>query len=259
MQRAGATHLPRATWQPQPEADASERASDVDVRRSARKDELTVTVSDHTAATNTSSTESYDGPSLSSKQRPPALQVIAKEVAVCTLCQELAAHRTQTVFGVGDPDARLCFLGEAPGKDEDRIGEPFVGAAGKLLNKIIENGLGIKRDEVYILNVCKCRPQGNRTPTTEEAQNCRGFLDGQLAIIRPEYICCLGLTAAQSLLDTTESLGRLRGRFHRHLGSKVICTYHPAYLLRMPSAKKAVWEDMKILMRDMGLPMPEDD
>ena len=173
-------------------------------------------------------------------------------MAACTRCHELAETRTQTVFGVGNPQARLCFLGEAPGADEDRQGEPFVGRAGQLLTKIIE-ACTLRREDVYILNVLKCRPPGNRNPLPEEAANCRGFLDRQLAIIRPEYICCLGAVAAQNLLASEQSIGKMRGRLHDYQGIKVLCTYHPAYLLRNPEAKKDVWQDMQFLMREMGI------
>ena len=148
--------------------------------------------------------------------------------------------------------ARLCFLGEAPGADEDRQGEPFVGRAGQLLTKIIE-ACTLKREDVYILNVLKCRPPGNRTPLPHEVGNCRGFLDRQLQIIRPEYICCLGALAAQTLLQTDTPISRLRGSMQEYRGIQVMCTYHPAYLLRNPSAKREVWEDMKKLMAKMGI------
>ena len=184
----------------------------------------------------------------------PTLEVLQQEVAACTRCGELAATRTQTVFGVGDPRARLCFLGEAPGADEDRQGEPFVGRAGQLLNKILE-ACKLRREDVYILNILKCRPPGNRNPAPDESQNCRRFLNRQLELIQPEFICCLGSVAAQNLLDTTETIGRLRGRVHQYQGVKVVCTYHPAYLLRNPSAKKQTWDDMKLLMRELGTPV----
>jgi DNA polymerase len=180
-----------------------------------------------------------------------ALSVIRCEVASCTLCPQLASTRTQTVFGVGNPLTKVCFFGEAPGADEDAQGEPFVGRAGQLLNKIIE-ACGWKREEIYILNVLKCRPPGNRRPEEDEVTNCRGYYERQLEIIRPDYIVCLGATAAQALLSTTESIGKLRGKFHPYEKTKVVATYHPAYLLRNPEAKKDVWEDMKMLMRDMG-------
>ena len=184
-----------------------------------------------------------------------SLEVIAQEVAACTRCPELVANRTQTVFGVGNPQARLCFLGEAPGADEDRQGEPFVGRAGKLLTDIIEKGMGLRRADVYILNILKCRPPGNRNPEPEEAGNCRAFLDRQLAQIQPEFICCLGAVAAQNLLNTTTAISRMRGNVYEYRGIQVVCTYHPAYLLRNPAAKKMTWEDIQLLMDAMGLTM----
>ncbi len=187
--------------------------------------------------------------------RQAALNVIREEVAACRLCQELADTRTQTVFGVGNIRPRLVFMGEAPGADEDRQGEPFVGRAGQLLNKIIE-ACTMRREDVYILNTLKCRPPGNRNPLPHEAANCRGFLDRQLAILQPEYICCLGAVAAQNLLGTAETIGRLRGRFHDYQGFRVLCTYHPAYLLRNPPAKKDCWQDMQILLTAMGIKLP---
>lgn len=185
------------------------------------------------------------------QQRMAALKVIREEVAGCTLCDELAASRTQTVFGVGDPQARLCFLGEAPGGDEDEQGEPFVGRAGKLLNKMIA-AMGLSRDDVYILNTIKCRPPGNRNPESQESSNCRPFLDRQLAILKPEFICCLGGVAAKNLLQTDLSVGKMRGRFWQYRDAKVVVTYHPAYLLRVESEKRKAWEDLQMLMKEMG-------
>lgn len=182
----------------------------------------------------------------------PSLEALRQEVAACTLCQELASTRTQTVFGAGAPSARLCFLGEAPGADEDQQGEPFVGRAGQLLTKIIE-ACHMQREEVYILNVLKCRPPGNRNPAPAEAANCSRLLNRQLELIDPEFICCLGAVAAQNLLKTTTAIGRLRGQVHDYRGIQVVCTYHPAYLLRNPAAKKDTWEDMKMLMGLMGV------
>ena len=180
------------------------------------------------------------------------LDGLEKAVSACRLCQELAETRTSTVFGVGDPEAKILFIGEAPGADEDRQGEPFVGRAGKLLDQIIE-ACGIRREEIYICNILKCRPPENRNPTPDEAGNCRKFLDGQIAAVRPEYIVCWGSVAAKSLLDSTETIGRMRGKFFEYAGAKVLCTYHPSYLLRNPSAKKDVWEDMQLLFADMGI------
>jgi uracil-DNA glycosylase family 4 len=164
----------------------------------------------------------------------------------------LSQTRTQTVFGVGDPEARIMFLGEAPGADEDRQGEPFVGAAGQLLNRILEASK-LKRSEVYICNILRCRPPGNRTPAPDEAANCREYLEGQIEIVDPDYLVCLGSVAAKNLLASTESIGKLRGRFFNYGRAKVVCTYHPAYLLRNPAAKKEVWADMKFLMHDLGV------
>lgn len=186
------------------------------------------------------------------EQRTRELELIRGEVAACQACGELAESRTQTVFGVGNPAARLCFLGEAPGADEDAQGEPFVGRAGQLLTKMIE-AMTLSRDDVYILNILKCRPPGNRNPADEEADNCRPFLERQLAVIRPEYICCLGAVAAKNLLRTKVSVGKLRGKIHPHGESKVVVTYHPAYLLRNPNAKKAAWDDLKILIKELDL------
>ncbi|MGQ9576677.1 MAG: uracil-DNA glycosylase [Thermoguttaceae bacterium] len=193
--------------------------------------------------------------------RPPddragLLAEIARKVARCTRCPELARTRNQTVFGAGDPNARLVFMGEAPGEDEDRQGEPFVGRAGQLLTDIIVKGMRMRREQVYILNTVKCRPPGNRQPTPEEAANCREYLDRQLGVIRPEFLCCLGAVAAQNLLGTEAPIGKLRGRVHRLGEIKVVCTYHPAYLLRYPAAKRQVWEDIQLLMRQMGLEVP---
>lgn len=191
----------------------------------------------------------------SREDREWRLNQLQQRVAVCTRCQELASARTQTVFGVGNPEARFLFIGEAPGADEDAQGEPFVGAAGQLLNKII-NACGLKREDIYICNILRCRPPGNRKPLPEEATNCREWLDGQIAAIDPEFIVCWGATAAQNLMGTEESIGRLRGRTFQHGKATVLCTYHPSYLLRNPAAKKDVWEDMKLFLKKAGLPVP---
>jgi DNA polymerase len=194
---------------------------------------------------------------LSLDQRRQALGVLAEEVAGCMRCTALASTRTQTVFGDGPPGAELCFIGEAPGQDEDAQGVPFVGAAGQLLDRIIA-AMGLKREEVYICNILRCRPPGNRTPQPNEAANCRPWLERQLDLVKPRFICALGSCAAQNLLGTTLSLGRLRGRFHDYRGIPVLCTYHPAYLLphRNPDKKKDVWDDMKLLLSRMGRPVP---
>jgi DNA polymerase len=192
----------------------------------------------------------------SPETRRQALTLLAATVSNCTRCAELASTRTQTVFGVGPLDAELCFIGEAPGADEDVRGEPFVGAAGQLLNRIIA-ACGMKREEVYICNILRCRPPGNRLPLANEAANCREYLDKQLELVRPKFICALGACAAQNLLNTTQSIGKLRGRFLEYRSIPVMCTYHPAFLLRSPERKKDVWEDMKKLLTRMGRPIPQ--
>ena len=178
---------------------------------------------------------------------------MAKRVAACTRCPVLVANRTQTVFGVGNPHAKLVFIGEAPGADEDRQGEPFVGRAGQLLTDIITKGMKLRREDVYIMNILRCRPPENRTPLPAEAANCREYLDAQLAIIQPQFLCCLGACAAQNLLQVDTPIGKLRGRMIDFNGMKVLCTYHPAYVLRNPPAKQQVWDDIQILMAEMGM------
>jgi len=197
-------------------------------------------------------------PAASEDERLRSLAVLQDEVRQCMACPELCSTRTQTVFGVGPMDVELCFVGEAPGADEDRQGEPFVGAAGQLLTRIIE-AMGLRREEVYICNILKCRPPGNRPPKVDEAANCRGFLDRQLELIRPSFICCLGFSAAKYLLNSNLAIGKMRGRFYDYNGIPVICTYHPASLLptRSPENKRLVWEDMKMLLQKMGRPIPQ--
>lgn len=162
----------------------------------------------------------------------------------CPRCKLCTLGRRQVVFGVGNPNARLMFVGEAPGEDEDRQGEPFVGRAGQLLTKIIE-AIGLTREQVYIANVIKCRPPGNRNPEPDEVASCEPFLFRQIEAIKPRVIVPLGKFAAQSLLKTTDPITRLRGREFQYRGASLIPTFHPAYLLRNPASKREVWEDMK--------------
>jgi uracil-DNA glycosylase family 4 len=162
----------------------------------------------------------------------------------CQRCKLHALGRRQVVFGVGNPDADLMFVGEAPGADEDEQGEPFVGRAGQLLTKIIE-AIGLSRGDVYIANIIKCRPPGNRNPEPDEVEQCEPFLFRQVEAVKPRVIVALGKFAAQSLLRTTDPITRLRGRSFNYRGAMLIPTFHPAYLLRNPSAKREVWEDMK--------------
>jgi uracil-DNA glycosylase family 4 len=172
------------------------------------------------------------------------LVAIRQDLGECTRCKLHGLGRRQIVFGVGNPAADLMFVGEGPGADEDVQGEPFVGRAGQLLTKIIE-AIGLRREDVYIANVIKCRPPGNRNPEPDEVEQCEPFLFRQIDTIKPKVIVALGKFAAQSLLRTTDPITRLRGREYKHRDAILIPTYHPAYLLRTPSAKREVWEDMK--------------
>ena len=166
----------------------------------------------------------------------------------CTLCE----NRKTIVFGVGNPDPEVVFVGEGPGADEDRQGEPFVGRAGQLLNDIITKGMHLRREDVYIANVVKCRPPDNRDPEPAEIAACAPFLQKQLALLRPKVIVALGRFAAQTLLDDTTPIGRLRGQWRTYHGVKLMPTLHPAYLLRNPQAKRAVWEDIKSVLKEIG-------
>jgi DNA polymerase len=172
----------------------------------------------------------------------------------CRRCK-LAPSRTQIVFGVGNPRAELVFVGEAPGAEEDAQGVPFVGAAGQLLTRIIE-AMGLRRDDVYIANIIKCRPPGNRNPQPDEIASCEPFLIAQLDIIAPKVICALGTFAAQTLLKTKDPISRLRGRWHAYQGIPLMPTFHPAYLLRNPGEKKVVWADVRAVMAKLGAPEP---
>ncbi|OFW39946.1 MAG: hypothetical protein A3J29_19740 [Acidobacteria bacterium RIFCSPLOWO2_12_FULL_67_14b] len=173
------------------------------------------------------------------------LDIIKTDIGpACTRCKLCTLGRKQIVFGVGHPRARLMFVGEAPGEEEDKQGEPFVGRAGQLLTKIIE-AIGLTRDQVYIANLIKCRPPGNRNPEADEVAACEPFLFRQIDVIQPRVIVPLGKFAAQCLLKTTDPITRLRGRRFDYRGATLIPTFHPAYLLRNPSAKREVWEDMK--------------
>ena len=186
--------------------------------------------------------------------RAAALQLIRDEIGDCTRCP-LHTGRNKLVFGDGDPAARLMFVGEGPGADEDAQGLPFVGKAGQLLNNMI-NAMGLKREQVYIANVVKCRPPGNRTPAPEEGATCSPFLFRQIDVVRPQVLVALGATAATYLLGVRQPLAGLRGRVHAVRGTQLIVTYHPAYLLRDPRQKKEAWADLQIAMRELGLKPP---
>jgi uracil-DNA glycosylase family 4 len=194
------------------------------------------------------------GAVVSAADRESALHLIQEEIGECTRCA-LHKGRHNLVFGDGDANARLIFVGEGPGADEDAQGLPFVGRAGQLLNNMI-GAMGLKREEVYIANVVKCRPPQNRTPEPEEANTCSPFLFRQIDVIRPEVIVALGATAATYLLGQRQPLAGLRGRVHSFRGSKLVVTYHPAFLLRDPRQKKEAWADLQIAMSELGLKPP---
>jgi len=178
------------------------------------------------------------------------LEAVRTELGDCRRCP-LGDRRHHLVFGEGNPSAELVFVGEAPGADEDAQGRPFVGRAGQLLTKIIA-AMGLKREEVYICNILKCRPPGNRNPLPDEIAACEPFLIRQLGVIRPRVICAMGSIAAHSLLKSESPISVLRGRFHSYQGIPLMPTYHPAYLLRNPGAKKQVWEDVQLIMKRLG-------
>jgi DNA polymerase len=183
----------------------------------------------------------------------PSLLAIREELGECTRCR-LAGGRTKLVFGVGNPGAELMFVGEGPGADEDRQGEPFVGRAGQLLTKMIE-AMGYRREEVYIANVVKCRPPENRNPEPDEMDACEPFLRAQIAAVRPKVIVALGRIAVQALLRDTSPVSRLRGRWFAYEGVKLMPTFHPAYLLRSPDEKKKAWDDLQLVMKELGRPV----
>jgi len=181
----------------------------------------------------------------------PELARIAERANACVLCRELSRCRHSVVFGIGNPHAELMFVGEAPGADEDAQGEPFVGRAGQLLTKIIQ-AMGYRRDNVYISNVLKCRPPGNRTPLPEEVANCLPYLLSQIELIQPKIIVALGATAVRALLDVQLGITKMRGHWYTFRDIPIMPTFHPAYLLRNPAAKREVWDDMKAVLEKLG-------
>lgn len=189
-----------------------------------------------------------------------ALQILEQKVAACTKCQELTEWRNscgwKTVPGVGNPDAAIMVIGEAPGENEAKQGEPFVGKAGQLLTSILQ-AAGWQRSDVFICNILKCRPPANRDPRPDEAANCRKFLELQIKVVDPQWILCFGRIASVYLLggDETATMGSFRNQIHDYKGRRVICTYHPSYLLRNPAAKKAVWDDLQPVI--LALHSPE--
>jgi uracil-DNA glycosylase family 4 len=193
-------------------------------------------------------THDQSAPVVFAKSPAEALAALRLDIGDCTRCKLHTLGRTQIVFGVGNPDADLMFVGEAPGADEDMQGIPFVGRAGQLLTKIIE-AIDLKREDVYIANVIKCRPPGNRNPDPDEVETCEPFLFRQIDSIKPKVIVALGKFASQALLRTLDPISRLRGRVFTYRGATLVPTFHPAYLLRNPASKREVWEDMKLVKK----------
>ena len=185
-----------------------------------------------------------------------ALAAIRDDIGDCTRCKLHTQGRQQIVFGVGNPSAEIMFVGEAPGADEDVQGIPFVGKAGQLLTKMIEAGMGLSRDDVYIANVVKCRPPGNRNPEPDEIASCQPFLFRQIASVQPRVIVALGAFAARTLLDSAEPIGRLRGRVYAFRGATLIPTFHPSFLLRSPGYKREAWDDLKTALSLLGRQAP---
>jgi DNA polymerase len=199
------------------------------------------------------STESAEPePAAASDSRRVALQQLAVEVEACNRCPALYATRARTVFGGGPTDPALCFVADAPW--DDSTAEPFRGDPAAVFDKMLA-GMKFGREEVYLTTAIKCRPPRNRPPTAEECANCSGHLDRELDLVRPRFVCCLGVTAAQAVLRTTAGIQALRGKIHDHDGAKVVCTFHPAYLAKNESAKRDCWDDLKLLLTAMGRPV----
>jgi uracil-DNA glycosylase len=253
-QNAAASH-PESIQSPQPAAQSIAAAAGTDAR-APRNLPVSSTTSAVASAPSRSSPviPLAPGPSLfeaSDRIQGDTFQLIRETIGDCTRCK-LHKARTNIVFGVGSMKAELVFVGEGPGHDEDIKGEPFVGRAGKLLTQMIE-AMGLRREDVYICNVVKCRPPENRLPEKDEISTCSPFLFRQIDVLRPKVICALGSCSAQTLLQTTQGISRFRGEWFDFRGSKLIATYHPAYLLRNPNAKGEVWKDLQKVMTVLGL------
>jgi uracil-DNA glycosylase len=251
---AGVTHAPEDTRRAGKQAAAGAVAARNDIVKSTLTPGAPASLSTSTSASiatpPASGSYSQSGKGCGS----PELLAIREDLGECARCK-LGPGRTNLVFGVGNPKAELVFVGEGPGADEDQQGEPFVGKAGQLLTKMIE-AMGLRREDVYIANVVKCRPPGNRNPEPDEIEACEAFLRAQLAAIGPKVIVALGKFAAQTLLRDTTPITKLRGRWSRYEGVKVMPTFHPAYLLRSPDEKKRAWEDLQQVMKELGRTVP---
>jgi uracil-DNA glycosylase len=253
---AGVRELPPAASRAHGEAQAGRRApegSAAESRMSAAPTSGPTATATPTPTSTSTSPQTATAGRYSPSDRgcgSPALLAVREELGECARCK-LGAGRTKLVFGVGSPHAELMFVGEGPGADEDQQGEPFVGRAGQLLTKMIE-AMGYQRSDVYIANVVKCRPPGNRNPEPDEMEACEPFLKAQLRAVAPKAIVALGKIAAQTLLRDTTPISKLRGRWASYEGTRLMPTFHPAYLLRSPEEKKKAWEDLQLVMKELG-------
>ena len=248
MQAAGVRRLPAPRAAPAvPRPAAAGSAPPPAGRPDAPRAPLAPTAPPAPAFTASLFTAGRAAPATAPLDPAAELAAVAADVAACRRCK-LCEARNKTVPGEGSPTARILFVGEGPGADEDRTGRPFVGRAGQLLDDIIVKGMKLRREDVYIANVVKCRPPGNRVPEPDEAAACAGYLDRQIAAIRPAVICALGATAVRRLLENERSMSSLRGGTYEYRGIPVIVTYHPAYLLRNPAAKVHTWQDIQKVM-----------
>jgi DNA polymerase len=235
-----ASENPEAIYDPQPE----------------QREDMTRTARAATAVAIEKNIFAASRPEAAATDPAQALRLIREDLGDCTRCRLHKQGRKQIVFGVGNPKAELMFIGEAPGADEDEQGEPFVGRAGQLLNNMIK-AMGIRREDVYIANIIKCRPPGNRTPERDECETCSPFLMRQIAAIKPKVIVALGAVAAKTLLAINAPMSELRGHWYDFRETRLAVTYHPAFLLRDPRQKKEAWKDLQMVMQALGMPVPE--
>lgn len=242
---------------PADESDTNPESSTPTIRETQPegRDEMTRTARAATAVVVEGDLFAAPKPEAAVTDPAQALRIIREDLGDCTRCRLHKQGRKQIVFGVGDPKANLMFIGEAPGADEDQQGEPFVGRAGQLLNNMIR-AMGLQREDVYIANIIKCRPPGNRTPERDECDTCSPFLMRQISVIKPKVIVALGAVAAKTLLAINAPMSEFRGQWYDFRGTKLAVTYHPAFLLRDPRQKKEAWKDLQRVMKELGLAIP---
>jgi uracil-DNA glycosylase len=236
------------------EPGASDNTEQISDPQPEQREEVTRTARVTTAVAVEEDMFAAPKPEAATTDPAKALRLIREDLGDCTRCRLHKQGRKQIVFGVGNPKAELMFIGEAPGADEDEQGEPFVGRAGQLLNNMIK-AMGIRREDVYIANIIKCRPPGNRTPERDECDTCSPFLMRQIAAIQPKVIVALGAVAAKTLLAINAPMSELRGHWYDFRGTRLAVTYHPAFLLRDPRQKKEAWKDLQMVMQELGMPI----